>query len=78
MPKRTYNYRELIAILKDFDAQFVVYVHKGKGSHRMLTHPDVNGRPVSYPLVCHNEGDDIRTPYIVAIIRRFNLPPDLL
>ena len=42
----------------------------------MLYHPDVNGRPESYPLKCHGEGDDVRKGHLAAIRRRFRLPPD--
>ena len=44
----------------------------------MIFHPHVNGRPESYPIKCHNEGDDIRIGHLSAIRRRFKLPPDFI
>jgi len=29
---------------------------RGKGSERMIYHPDVAGRSESYPIKCHGEG----------------------
>jgi hypothetical protein len=78
MPKKTYTFRELVKALKDYDKRFEVYVARGKGSERMLYHPDVDGRPESYPLKCHGEGGEIRKGHIPAIIRRFKLPKNLL
>ena len=37
-----------------------MHVKRAKGSERMLYHPDIGGRPESYPLKCHGEGDDVR------------------
>jgi hypothetical protein len=75
---KVYTFRELIRVLRDHDARFEVLVSRGKGSERMLFHPDVNGRSESYPLKCHGEGDEIRRGHIAAIERRFDLPKDLL
>lgn len=76
MPARTYTYRQLLKRLRAHDKRFREYREKGKGSHRMISHPDINGQPASYPLVCHAEGDEIRVAYLLAIVRRFNLPRD--
>lgn len=78
MPRKTYSYRELIAILKEYDPRFRVCSRRGKGSERMISHPDIHGRAESYPIKCHSEGDDIRGGHILAIKRRFDLPDDLL
>ena len=51
-------------------------MNRAKGSERMLYHPDVKGRPESYPLKCHGEGDDVRKGHLAAIRRRFRLPHD--
>ncbi|MEC9361897.1 MAG: type II toxin-antitoxin system HicA family toxin [Pseudomonadota bacterium] len=75
-PRKTYKYREVLRKLKQHDKRFEEYVQRGKGSHRMLYHPDVLGRPASYPIPCHGGGDDVRDVYLRAIIRRFNLPAD--
>lgn len=73
---KTYTFRQLIKKLRKHDPAFEVYVNRGKGSERMLYHPDINGRPESCPLKCHGEGDDIRMGHLSAIRRRFRLPPD--
>ena len=70
---KTYSYRELIAKLRNYDSRFQVFKNRGKGSERMLYHPDIDGRARSYPLKCHRESDDIRRGHLSAIERRFNL-----
>lgn len=30
--------------------------HRGKGSHRLFVCDNIEGRKVSYPVKCHNEG----------------------
>lgn len=76
MPGKTYKYREVLKKLKAHDKRFQEHKRRGKGSHRMLYHPDVQGAPASYPMVCHSEGDDVKPAYLAAIVRRFSLPPD--
>ena len=71
---KTYTYRELVKKLRKHDSQFEVYANRGKGSERMLYHPDINGRAEPYPLKVHGEGDDIRQGHLAAIRRRFGLP----
>ena len=71
---KTYTYRQPLRKLRDHDPQFEEHVRRGKGSERMIYHPNVNGRPESYPLTCHSEGDDIRPGHLGAIRRRFRLP----
>lgn len=44
----------------------------------MIYHPDIGGRPVSFPIICHGEGQEIGKNYINDIIRAFNLPHGLL
>jgi len=77
MPK-VYTYRELVKKLRKYDKQFEVYSSRGKGSERVLYHPNINGRPESYPIKCHGEGTEIRAGHISAIKRRFNLPKGVL
>lgn len=71
----TYSFRDLVRKLRKHDSGFKVYVNRGKGSERMLYHPDIDGRSESYPLKCHREGDDVRKGHLAAIRRRFRLPP---
>lgn len=73
---KAYSYRELIKKLRAHDSKFSVYKNRGKGSERMIFHPDIYGRPESYPIKCHNEGAEVRQGHLVAIRRRFKLPAD--
>jgi len=75
---KPYKYNELIKTLKKYDKRFEVHINRGKGSERMIYHPDINGRPESYPVKCHGEGTEIKTGHIGAIVRRFRLPKGVL
>ena len=75
---KSYSYRELVKALRNHDSRFYEDKKQGKGSHRVIHHPDVNGRPELYSLKCHGEGDEVRKGHITAIRRRFELPNDLL
>jgi len=77
-PKKPYKYRELTKILRQHDKQFQVYNDRGKGSHRMIYHPNILGKPVSFPIICHGEGDEISKNVIGDLVRAFQLPSDLL
>ena len=70
---KTYSFRELLKLLREYDSRFEVYENRAKGSERMLYHPNINGRSESYPLKCHRESDDIRRGHLSAIKRRFHL-----
>ena len=71
---KAYSYRELVKKLREHDARFTVDVRRGKGSHRMLVHPDIGGQRVTYPLAVHSEGAPISSVYLRAIRRKFELP----
>jgi len=71
---KIYTYRELVKKLKKYDPNFQTHQGKGKGSERMLYHPDINGRPESYPLKCHGESTEIKIGHYAPICSRFNLP----
>lgn len=60
-------------LLLKHDRRFVVLADRGKGSHRMIYHPDINGRAESIPLTWH-KGHDVGKGLLKAIIRRFDLP----
>jgi hypothetical protein len=75
---RPYKFRELVRKLRAYDPLFEVHVREGKGSHRMLYHPNVDGRAEAYPLKCHGENTEIAVCYIRNIIRRFKLPEGVL
>lgn len=74
---KPHKYRDIVRILLDYDSRFEIWQNRGKGSERIIYHPDVNGRPESFPVKCHGEGTELRKGVISAIIRRFNLPRDL-
>lgn len=70
---RPLKYRKVIQLLRAHDPRFEVYVNRGKGSERIIYHPDINGRPESFPIKCHGEGTEIAPGTLSAIIRRFKL-----
>lgn len=75
---KPYTFRDLIKALKGYDKRFEVFTHRGKGSERIIYHPDINGRPESFPVKYHGPGTELRKGVISAIIRRFDLPKKLL
>lgn len=77
MAKR-YKFRELVRALLDLDKRFEVIERRGKGSHRMIYHPDIGGRPASFPIVFKSDGSELNPKYIKGIIRRFCLPDGAL
>jgi hypothetical protein len=77
MPK-PYKFRELVRALKGYDARFEFWENRAKGSERMIYHPDICGRAESFPIKCHGDNTELRKGVISAVIRRFNLPKDLL
>ena len=77
MPK-PYRFNRLRRELRKYDKRFEFWENRGKGSERMLYHPDIDGRPESFPLKCHGEGTEIGRGAIRGIIRRFKLPKGVL
>ena len=77
MSKRR-KYREIVRILREYDRRLEFESDRGKGSERIIYHPDINGRPESIPVKCHGENTELDPGMIRAIIRRFSLPPKLL
>lgn len=73
---KIYKFRELVKKLKDHDKRFEVWNGRGKGSERMIYHPDINGRAESFPIKCHGEGDEVKKCYYPHMRKRFNLPDD--
>ena len=74
---KSLRYRELVKRLCKHDPDFEVSLRRGKGSERMLYHPNVAGNPKSYPIKCHGEGMIMKKGSMRAIIRHFNLPKDI-
>jgi hypothetical protein len=77
MPK-PYKFRDLVQILKKHDSRFEFWENRAKGSERMIYHPNINGRAESFPVKCHGVNTELRKGVISAVVRRFNLPKDLL
>ena len=76
MPK-VYKFRELKRLLREHDSKFEFWAVRGKGSERMIYHPDVEGRSKSHPLKCHGNNQEIRRGALSSIIRRFKLPKSI-
>ena len=68
--------QDVIRILVQHDRRFELWSKRGKGSERIIHHPDVNGRSAIYPLTFH-KGRDVGKGMLKAIIRRFNLPNNI-
>ena len=66
---------DVVKLLTAHDRRFVFYSCKGKGSHRMIEHPDIDGKRASIPLPYH-KGKDVSLGVLISIIRRFDLPKD--
>ena len=62
-----YKFRDLVKALRKHDPRFEVWVNRGKGSERIIYHPDINGRPESFPVKCHGEGTELRKGVISAL-----------
>lgn len=68
-----YTFRTLQKKLRQIDPRFEINEKRGKGSERTIYHPDIDGRPESYPIKCHGENTEIRKGTLSAIKRRFKL-----
>ena len=64
--------------MKDHDARFEFLEQRGKGSERIIFHPDIDGRAESIPVKCHGDNTELRKGVISDVIRRFKLPPGVL
>ena len=77
--KKTCTARELLKILRKHDRRFELNKERGKGSHALIYHPDINGKEVSYFIPCpRGDKSIIGKGYMSDIKKLFNLPPDLL
>lgn len=68
-----YTFRTLKKKLTEIDSDFYFSSNRGKGSERIIYHPNINGRKESYPIKCHGEGNEIPKGTLGAIKRRFKL-----
>jgi predicted RNA binding protein YcfA (HicA-like mRNA interferase family) len=71
MSDRPLRYRELYKKLRKFGV--IEKSGRGKGSERILYHPDINGRPKFTVVKCHGEGVEL-SKQVVRIVRdTFNI-----
>ena len=75
---KPYKFLNLIKKLRKHDPKFEVFEDRGKGSHRMLYQPDINGKAVSFPLICHKNNQEFGKNIIADLIRTFDLPDGVL
>jgi predicted RNA binding protein YcfA (HicA-like mRNA interferase family) len=68
--------REVCDRLREYDWRFEFHLGRGKGSHFMISHPDINGRRESAPCPSHS-GKTVSIGVLHVLIRRFNLPRDI-
>ena len=68
--------QDVFRILHEYDSRFELWSKRGKGSERVIKHPDIKGRSEIYPMTFH-KGQDVGKGMLKAIIRRFSLPQDI-
>jgi len=75
MPK-ILNLRELFSRLKKHDPRFKLKAREGKGSERIISHPNITGQKTSFPIKCHGKKTEVKKGYYPRIRSRFRLPRD--
>lgn len=68
------SYKDTVKALKDHDRRFFIVEGLGKGSHRMVCHPDSKRH---YPLPYHGQKTIISDHMLRNLIRFFDLPRNL-
>lgn len=68
------DYRHIVAKLREQDKRFEIHTRRGKGSHRMIVHPDIDGGKRHYPLPYHGSKTPIAPGMQKDLIRIFQLP----
>ena len=77
--KKMYTAKKLFKILRKHEHRFELDKGRGKGSHALIYHPDINGKEVSYFIPCpRGDKSVIGKAYLGDIKKIFNLPDDLL
>ena len=71
------EYRLIVDRLRKYDSRFEIHTRGGKGSHRMVFHPDVEGHKRQYPLPYHHAKTTIAPGMQKDLIRIFQLPADI-
>ena len=72
-----FSWRTLFKTLHDHDSRFRDDKIRGKGSHRMLVHPDIDGKEVRFPVPVHSMGKDLPAYIPRKIMAKFRLPRTL-
>jgi len=65
--------REVLDRLRNHDKRFQVFTNRGKGSHIMIAHPDIDGKSAAAPCPNH-KSKDVSIGVLKSLIRRFRLP----
>lgn len=75
-----YKYREVQKKLAAYDSRFEFWDDRGKGSERIIYHPDIDGKgtEASHPVKHHGKNTELRKGVISSLIRRFKLPDGVL
>ena len=71
------EYRLIVDRLHKYDSRFKIHRRHGKGSHRVVSHPDVEGKKRQYPLPYHHPKTTIAPGMQKDLIRIFQLPADI-
>ena len=71
------EYKEVVRRLREHDQRFTVHKKRGKGSHRMVLHPDVDGKKRHCPLPYHGAKTPIAPGIQKDLCRLFELPESI-
>ena len=74
---RSREYADVVRRLRAYDRRFFIHVTRGKGSHRMIYHPDIDGRVIHSTIPYHGNKTEIPVRMLRNIIHVFQLPPDI-
>jgi hypothetical protein len=76
VPIRPIKYRVLVSRLRKEYGVLEYEANRGKGSERVLYHPNINGKKESISVKCHGDGTELHRGSVKAILRRFNIDSD--
>ncbi|MFB3040591.1 MAG: type II toxin-antitoxin system HicA family toxin [Candidatus Poribacteria bacterium] len=72
MPRKPrLNYRQVRKVLRQFG--IMENPRRGKGSHRVFSHPNFRGSPRFYPVKCHNPNQQLSIKTLEGIRKAFDL-----
>jgi len=70
------SFREVERLLRKHDKRFEFWSNKGKGGHRMISHPDIAGKKRSCPIPFHGATRPVSRAVLKSIARAFDLTKD--